>query len=298
MNKKDRKQQKREAEVIKEEPSWKFHWCALGFISCYFLSWAIPGILFFYYIFFYFLPYCLETSSIISLFTELDPLIAFLSFPLALMFSYGLHIFIVALVTKFWYWLTEKIVPTKDGVIPRNVSSKTLNLYHIRSFILKYPKNLVMKGLFPWLFRWVFNFIGSTNYGKGTTIEEEILGEKFVDSGENCYLAPNAALASHLVEGIFGNIYLFRIKLGDNCTIGSEVPLGPGTHLEDNSYVFPLGAALKFSENKGGYYYFGMPIRRLFKRKLTEYLGVSKEDLKKADELAQKQTNEQVKTEK
>jgi hypothetical protein len=286
------KPDKDEVLVIKEEPSFRFHWCAVGFITCYFLSWAIPGLGFFFYIFYYFLPYCLETDNIITLFTELDPLISFLSFPLVLVFSYILHIIIAAMVTKFWYWVSEQIIPSKEGIIPRNIPSKTLNLYHIRSFILKYPKNALMKGLFPWLFTWVFNFIGSTNYGKGTTIEEEVLGDKFVDTGKNCYISPNASLASHLVEGIFGNIYYFKIKLGENVTIGPEVPLGPGTHLEDNSYIFPLGAALKFTENKGNYYYFGMPIRRLFSRKLKDYLQISDEDLKKAEELAQKYQNE------
>jgi hypothetical protein len=294
---KSRKLKPGKGKLIKEEPSWRFHWCFVGFTSCYFLSWAIPGFLFFYYLFFYFVPYVLMTENFITLFTKLDPLISLLAFPLVVVFCYILHLFIAALVIKFWWWVTEKINPSKDGVIPRNIPSKTLNLYHIRSFIVKYPKNIVTKGLFPWLFTWVFNFIGSTEYGKGTTVEEEPLGDKFVNTGKDCYVAPNASLASHLVEGIFGNIYYFKIYMGDNVTVGPEVPIGPGSKMRTNTFLFPSAATLKFTESKGGNYYFGMPMRRLFGRKLRKYLKVSKEDLKKAEELSNKYKQDEDKQE-
>jgi len=280
-----------EEKVIKKEQPIKFHWYLLGFTTTYFISWLIPGSVFFLYIFLFFLPYFLETSNFILIFTELKPLLALVCFPLVLILCIFLHIFFAAAVVKFWYGFTQGISPSKEGVIPRNVPSKTSSLYHIRSFLLKYPKNVVMKGVFPWLFTWIFNFIGATEYGKGVTIEEEVCGDRFAKTGDNCYVGPNASLASHLVEGIFGNIYYFKVKLGDNCTVGAETPLGPGTELGDNSYVFPGSAALKFTEGKGGYYYFGMPIRRLFSRKLKKYLGLTDEDLEKAEKLTGKQQN-------
>jgi hypothetical protein len=274
-----------EKEITKEEQPIKFHWYLIGFVTTYFVSWLIPGIAFFAYIFLFFLPYFLETSNFILIFTELRPLLSILLFPLVLIACVLLHLLFAAAVVKFWYGFTQRILPSKEGVIPRNIPSKTASLYHIRSFLLKYPKNAVMKGMFPWVFTWIFNFIGSTEYGKGTTVEEEVCGDRFAITGENCYVGPNASLASHLVEGIFGNIYYFKVKLGDNCTVGAETPLAPGTELGDNSYVFPGAATLKFTEGKGGYYYFGMPIRKLFSRKLKKYLGLSDEDLEKADKL-------------
>jgi hypothetical protein len=138
----------------------------------------------------------------------------------------------------------------------------------------------------------MFNFIGSCDYGKGTTVEEEVLGDKFAETGKNCYIGPNTSLASHLVEGIFGNIYYFKIKLGDNVTVSCESPLGPGTHLEDDTYILPLGAALKFTRNKGDNYYFGMPIRRIFSRKVRDYLDLTDEDLERAEKLREERKKE------
>jgi len=59
--------------------------------------------------------------------------------------------------------------------------------------------------------------------------------------------------------------------------------------LGDNSYVFPGSATLKFTEAKGGYYYFGMPVRKLFSRKLKNYLDLNDEDLERAERLEKKQ---------
>ncbi|TFF99448.1 MAG: hypothetical protein EU541_04910 [Promethearchaeota archaeon] len=279
-------------EIIKQEPSARYQWCALVFVTTYFISWVFPVAFLFFYIIMFFLPYVLENPDFFSLFMELKPLITFMGFPLVLIISYFLHLFFAALSIKFWYAVSQRIVPSRDGVIPRNVSSKTLNLYHIRSFILKYPKNIVVKGLFPWLFTWVFNFIGSCDYGKGTTVEEQVLGDKFAETGENCYIGSNTSLASHLVEGIFGNIYYFKVVCGDNVTVSCESPLAPGTHLEDDTYILPLGAALKFTRNKGENYYFGMPIRRIFTRKVQKYLDLSDEDLERAENLMEKRKKE------
>ncbi len=285
-------------EIIKQEPSARYQWCGLVFITTYFISWFIPGVFFFSYTYLFFVPFVLETTNFMTLFLDLRSLITFFCFPLVLMGAYLLHLLITALAIKFWYAVSQRIVSSKEGIIPRNITSKTLNLYHIRSFILKYPKNLVVKGLFPWLFTWVFNFIGSCEYGKGTTVEEEVLGDKFAETGENCYIGPNASLATHLVEGIFGNIYYFKIKCGDNVTVSCESPLAPGTHLEDDTYVLPLGAALKFTRNKGDNYYFGMPIRRIFTRKVKSYLDLTDEDLERAEMLNKKRRAKKKKNKK
>ncbi|MEJ2250359.1 MAG: hypothetical protein P8Y97_11995 [Candidatus Lokiarchaeota archaeon] len=209
--------------------------------------------------------------------------------PFALIITYLLHLFGSAIYTRMIWRFTEKRSPSKDGIIPRNISSSTLDYYHIRSFIIKYIKNLAIKGIFPYLSNWIFNFIGSVDIGKGTTMEEAVVGARYIDVGKNCYLGPNTSLASHLVEGIFGNIYYFKIKLGDNTTLAGEGALGPGTKLKENSYVFPMGSNLKFNVNKGQNYYFGMPIRKIFSRKLKKYLQITDEDLEKAENLEKQQ---------
>ncbi len=282
-------------EVIKEEIKLQPYWHVISFFSTYLGSYLIPGIIFFIYILFLFIPNVLDTSNPITLFTELGPLISLLLMPLILMGCYLIHVFFACFITRFWWRLTEKNCPSKDGVIARNIPSTTLNYYHIRSFMIKYPKNLVIKGPFPWLANWMYNFIGTNKIGKGTTIEEQTCGAKFIEVGDNCYIGVNSILSSHIVDGIFGNISFFKVKLGDNITLSTLNCMAPGTEINDNAYLLPLACTSKFNILKGNNYYFGVPLRKIFRKKIQEYLKLTKADFKTDEDLRQKQL--QVKNE-
>jgi hypothetical protein len=247
-------------------------------------SFLIPAIIFILYILLVFLPFFLEANNIVILFTNIRSLGAFLLFPLVLIGVYLLHLFFIGIITKFFWGITERRSPSRDGVIPRNIPSKTLNFYMIRSFLIKYPKYVFTKGMFPWLINWLYNVVGSSDVGKGTTIEEGVCGERFVEIGENCYVGVNSVLTAHLVEGIFGNIAYFKIYIGDNCTMAGFNCIAPGTELKDNSYLLPLASSAKYSTTRGDKYYFGVPLRRASKRKLKKWAGLTKDMLQKVEE--------------
>ena len=275
-------------EIIKEEIKKQPYWHVVSFFSTYLGSYLIPGVIFFIYILFLFIPNVLYTSNPITLFTELGPLFSLLIMPVVLVGCYLIHLFLVCFIVRFWWRLTEKNSPSKDGIIPRNIPSKTLNYYHIRSFMIKYPKNSFIKGPFPWLTNWMYNFIGTNKIGKGTTIEEQLCGEKFIEVGDDCYIGVNSVMTSHLVEGIFGNVAYFKIKLGNNVTFSAFGCVAPGTEVGDNSYFLPLASAGKHSVLKGNNYYFGIPLRRIFKRKIQEYLQLTPQDFQIDEEIKEK----------
>ncbi|GAG77614.1 unnamed protein product, partial [marine sediment metagenome] len=264
-----------ETEVAKEKINLQFHWYLSIFFVIYYSSYLISGIIFMAYILLVFIPYVLLVDNLIVIFTNLDSLLAFMALPLVIVLSYLAHLFIVALITRIFWRFTEKRSPTKDGIIPRNIPSKTANYYHIRSFMIKYGKNAFMKGVFPWLANWYFNFVGTGIIGKGSTLEESVVTDKRMNIGRNCYIGVNSALSSHFVEGTFGNIVYFEIKLGDNTTLGGFNNIAPGCELSDNSYLLPIAAATKHNKTKGNNYYFGMPLRRIFHKKIMAYLKVS-----------------------
>ncbi|GAG96489.1 unnamed protein product [marine sediment metagenome] len=132
--------------------------------------------------------------------------------PVVIIICYLVHLFSIGIATKIIWAITERISPTKDGIIPRNIKSKAADYYHIRSFILKYGKNVFTKGIFPWLSNWFYNFAGTSIIGKGTTIEESLVNDKYINVGKNCYIGIASSLASHVVDGIFGNISYFEVK--------------------------------------------------------------------------------------
>ncbi|MHA1235057.1 MAG: hypothetical protein ACTSQL_08240 [Promethearchaeota archaeon] len=283
-----------DTEVPREKIKLQFHWYLSIFFVIYYLSYVVSGIIFMTYIIVIFVPHVLLVDNIVTIFTNLDSLLAFLALPLVIIVSYLARLLIVGLISRIFWRFTEYRSPTKDGVIPRNIGSKTANYYHIRSFMIKYGKNAFMKGVFPWLANWFFNFVGTGIIKKGSTLEESVVTDKNINVGKNCYIGVNSALSSHFVEGIFGNIVFFEIKLGENVTLGGFNNIAPGCELSDNSYLLPIAAATKHNKTKGDNYYFGMPFRRIFKKKIMDYLKVTEADLERAEALRVKQENEKL----
>ena len=261
------------------------------FFFIYIGSYLAPVIGLMFYLFLILKPLFLEVDSFIVILTRLDSLIIFLTLPLVVIVFYLIHLFFLGVFTRIAWKFTEKRSPSKDGIIPRNIPSKTADYYHYRSFMIKYGKNAFTKGIFPWLANWFFNFVGASVIARGTTFEESVGNDRYIDVGKNCYIGVNSALASHTVEGIFGNIVFFKVTAEDNVTLGGFNVVAPGCVLKDNSYLLPMAAATKFNTTKGDHFYYGMPFRRIFKKKVMEYLKVSEEDLNRAEELRIKQVN-------
>ena len=272
-------------EVIKEEVNLQYHLYILFFGCIFYSSWVIPGLCFFFYLLKFFLPFVLETTNILSIFIQVKPLFTFLFMPLVLIGCYMLHLFILGLSTKLFWMFTEKMSPSKSGVIPRNIRSRAADYYHIRGFMIKYGKNSFTKGAFPWLSNWFFNFVGSNKIGKGSTIEESLVNDKFVEMGSNCYLGVNTALASHLVQGIFGNISYFKINVGDNVTCAAMTGIGPGSEVSSDSYFLPYAATSKHSIIKGDNFYWGIPMRKIFRKKIMQYLGLTPKELERNENI-------------
>ena len=277
-----------ESQVTKEEIKLQFHWYMFAFFLIFLGSFLIPGIILILYVRFFFAPYFLSNSCFMCLFTNIYSLLALIFMPIVLTISYLIHLYAMGLITRWLWKTTEKISPSKDGVIPRNINSKTLNLYNIRSFMIKYPKNAIIKGPFPWLINWLYNFIGTNKIGKGTTVEEQFGADRYVEIGNNSYIGVNCGFSSHSVEGIFGNVSYFKIKIGDNVTTSGLNCIAPGVIIGDNSYLLPLAGATKYNVLKGDNYYFGAPLRKIFKKKVMEYLNVNEEDLEKDSKVKEK----------
>ena len=261
------------------------------FFFIYIGSYLVPVIALIFYLLFILKPLFLEVESFIVVLTSFDSLIIFLTIPLVVIVFYLSHLFFLAVFTRILWRYTEKKSPTKDGIIPRDIHSKTADYYHYRSFMIKYGKNKFMKGIFPWLSNSFFNFIGSSVIDKGTTFEESVLNDRNLVVGKNCYFGVNSTLCTHLVEGVFGNIVYFKVKVEDNVTFAGLSAVAPGCELKENCYLLPMAIASKFNIAKGNNYYFGMPLRRIFKKKIMRFLKVSEEDLNRAEELRIKQVN-------
>ncbi len=267
---------------IRQEVDLQYSWYILSFLCIYIGSFLIPGVILFIYIGIFFIPNILQVSSIYILFTEFDSLLTLILWPFILIVCYLMHLFLVGLITRGTWRLTERISPIKDGIIPRNIQSKTLKFYHFRSFLIRYGRNSFKKGPFPWLINWFYNFTGSNKIGKNTTIEEQLGGDRSIEIGKNSYIGVNSIFTSQFVDGIFGNVSYFKIKMGDNVTAGGWNCFGPGALIGNNSYLLPSASGGKHYTLKGkGNYYFGQPVKKLFKKYVKNYLNLSDENLRR-----------------
>ena len=289
------KDSQQEENEVQEVRKLQFHWYFLGFFIIYMGSFLPSGLIIFFYMTFVFVPYFMNVSDPIILFTEIQPILIVITLPLFLIACYVLHLLLVGFFTRFLWQLTERISPSEEGIIPRSIPSKKLNYYHIRSFLIKYGKNAFIKGPFPWLANWFFTYVGSNVIGKGTTIEEQVCGDKFCEVGDNCYIGPNSVLTTHLVEGVMGRITYFKIKVGDNSVFTALGCVAPGGNLEANTYLLPYASCFKYSQLKGDNYYFGIPVRKIFKKKVMEYAKLTKEDLDKEKILREQLKSQEVK---
>jgi len=278
----------------REVIQFQYHKYMAFFFFIYVGSYLVPVIALMFYIFLILKPFFLEVEFIVIL-NSLDSLIIFsiifLTLPLVIVGFYLSHLFLLGVFTRISWRYTEKKSPTKDGIIPRDIRSKTADYYHYRSFMIKYGKNTFVKGSFPWLANWFFNYVGACVIDKGTTFEESVGNDRNIEVGRNCYIGVNSTLASHLVEGVFGNIVYFKIKARDNVTLGGFNAIAPGCELKENSYLLPMAAATKFNTTKGDNFYYGIPFRRIFKKKVMEYIKVNEDDLNRAKDLRINQRN-------
>ena len=275
------RESKPENEIVKEEIKFQYFWYLFTLFTVYLGSLIIPALLFIAYLIFFFVPNFLEINNFAVLFTEFKSLMALISMPLVLIGCYILRIFLAALITRSFWSYCKKKSPSKEGIIPRNFPSRTLKYYHIRSFLIKYGKNAFTKGMFPWLINWFYNFVGTSIIGKGSTLEESPSNDKFIEVGENCYIGVNSSLASHVVEGVFGNISYFKVKVGNNFTAAAMNVVGPGSEVNDNTFLLPFASTPKHSVIKGDNYYWGAPLRKIFRKKTMELLNLSAKDLER-----------------
>ncbi len=239
------------------------------------LSFMLPGFLFMLFVYGVLEPNLLSVPFSFALLLDGNTIIIFLLTPLVLIGLYLLHLFFVALFTRWFYQYADKRGATQ-GIFDRNLdeASTALDYYHVKSFLFKYPVYTIYRSPFPWLLNWELRFIGSNKIGKGTVIEESYI-HSHVNYGENCYIGTFAHITNHLVDGVYGfeNLTFFGPQLGNNCIFNALTGSLPGTELEDNSTMLPMGTTIKYDLLGGNNIYAGFPAKPLKKEEISDFLG-------------------------
>lgn len=244
-------------------------WIIIGF------SFILPGFLFFIFLFGFLVPNFLSITFSLRLFLDPITFTILILTPLIFICLYLLHLFFVALFTRWFYKIANKRGPTQ-GIFDRNLdeTSKTLDYYHFRSFLFKYPIFAFIRSPFPWLLNWELRFIKSNKVGKGTIFEDTFL-HSHIDFGKNCYIGTFSHISNHLVDGVYGeeNLTFFGAKLGNNCVFSLSNGAMPGLRMEDDSTVLPMCATIKYDKLGDNNIYGRFPARKLKLEAISKFTG-------------------------
>ncbi len=258
-----------------KELSVPFHFYVITGIIIVSFSFILPGILFFLTLFGLINPYLFSNPLVIGNFLNLNTYIIMLLIPIIFIGIYLLHLLFVALFTR-WFYKLANTRGASQGIYDRNLaeSSKALDYYHFRSFLLKYPIFAFARSPFPWLLNWELRFIKSNKIGKNTVLEETFL-HSHINFGENCYLGTSSHITNHLVDGVYGaeNLTFVRVSIDDNSVLNTITGGLPGTEIGKNSTLLPSCTTIKFDKIASNGIYAGFPAKKLTQEEIIKYLG-------------------------
>ncbi|MEJ2248247.1 MAG: hypothetical protein P8Y70_08825 [Candidatus Lokiarchaeota archaeon] len=239
------------------------------------MSFILPGFIFIVYVFLYLVPFLSTTTISLQNLLNTWNLLTLFTIPIVFIALYLFHLFFVALFTRWFYKFADKRGP-KQGLFDRNLdkSSKMLEYYHFRSFLLKYPIFAVTRSPFPWLTNWELRFIGSNEIGKNSIIEESFL-HSHIKLGKKCYLGTFTHITNHLVDGIYGqeNLTFFGSELGNKVIFNSISGGFPGMEIGKNSTFLSVGSTVKYDKLGENNIYSGFPARKLNRERIKMRLG-------------------------
>lgn len=239
------------------------------------VSFMLPGFLFFVFLFGLLIPQLFSITFSFNMLLNLKFIVLLTSTPIILISIYLLHLFFVALFTRWFYKMADERGPNQ-GVFDRNLdeTSKALDYYHFRSFLFKYPIFAFSRSPFPWLLNWELRFIGSNKVGRGTVFEESFF-HSHINFGKNCYLGTAAHISNHLVDGVYGeeNLTFFGADIGNNCVFSLSNGAMPGLQMGDNSTVLPICATVKYDKLGNNGIYGKFPAKKLTKEEINKLIG-------------------------
>ncbi|MGY6276122.1 acyltransferase [Methylomonas sp. MgM2] len=166
-----------------------------------------------------------------------------------------LYIFAL-LIFRLFLW----VAPLKEGEIP--TGSKQEFVYHIYLLfflVLFYP--IMRSGAIPLpIMRMIYLALGA-KLGANTYSSGIILDPQFVEVGSNSLIGQYALIVPHALEN--ERLAHYRIRLGNNVTIGAHAVVLGGCVIEDNALVATGAVVKKGTHIAAGEVWGGVPAKRI-----------------------------------
>jgi hypothetical protein len=158
------------------------------------------------------------------------------------------------------YRLFLLLMPLREGEIGMGSREEfTYHVYLLFYLVLFYP--LMRSGAVPVpLMRLIYLALGA-KLGANTYSSGIILDPRFVEIGSNSIVGQFALLVPHVIEG--SNLAHYRIRIGNNVTIGAHSCVLSGVTIGDNAIVATGAVVSKGTQIGPGEVWGGVPARLL-----------------------------------
>jgi len=168
----------------------------------------------------------------------------------------GLIFTIAIVVFRIFLW----IVPLQEGEIPKNCNQESV--YHIYLlFFLIFFHPLMRSGLIPVpIMKLIYLLLGA-KLGSNTFTSGIIFDPMFVEVGSNSMMGQNSLLVPHSLEN--EKLAHYRIRFGNNVTIGAHAIIHAGVVIDDNALVASGAVVSKNTHIKEGEVWGGVPAKRI-----------------------------------
>jgi acetyltransferase-like isoleucine patch superfamily enzyme len=110
------------------------------------------------------------------------------------------------------------------------------------------------------IFKGIFKKFFNTNIGD-ILIASGFIEYSLVNIGDHSIIGSYSEIIGHVIEG--DKIYIKKVKIGNNCTIGAQTIIMPGVEIGDNTIVGACSLVPKNKKLEPNSVYAGVPVRKI-----------------------------------
>lgn len=171
-----------------------------------------------------------------------------------------LGMIIIYLYAFMVYRVFLYFIPIQEGGVIQGSRAEFVAQVNILFYLILF-NSLIRTHFIPVpIMRLVYQALGA-RLGDNTYSAGVLLDPPLTEMGDNCIIGHDAALFCHAIEG--QNFALYKIKIGNNVTVGAMAMIMAGVVIEDGAIVSAGSVVTKNTLIKANEVWAGVPAKRI-----------------------------------
>jgi hypothetical protein len=226
------------------------------------------------------LPVIVFTAIFLEL-TQNNIFIMVILFPFAIVIGFFIFLFTSFFWAKLFLQMINWKYPPRQGIFPREKSSKDYRYWSLRAVIKKFAIWISHSSPLPWTDTLAFKLFGNKIPFK-TALFDAWVDAEFLKVGSNTLIGQGAVIMSSMVTQEF--LIIKEVIIGKDCLIGAHTLVSPGTIIGDGVVLGALSSTNMNQELEAGWVYMGTPAQKFKESKFHEDIKFTAEERAKRKE--------------